>query len=79
METNKLTVTYYLDNLPFSIVCNSISEAYEAVKAIIINNKTAFSDTNGILSEYMEILIEIKSGKTLSHENHYFGIHRKEC
>lgn len=74
----KYTITYYVDNLAFDRECNSIAEAYEAVQAIVSNNKIAFPNVNETLSEYMAILVEMKSGETLSHENHYFGIHVKE-
>lgn len=59
----KYIVTYYVDNLAFDRECDSIAEAYEAVKAIVTNNKTAFPHVNEILSEYMTILAEMKSGK----------------
>lgn len=74
----KYTVTYYVDDLAFDRECDSIAEAYEAVRAIVTNKKIAFSNVNETLSEYMAILVEMKSGKTISHENHYFGIHLKE-
>jgi len=74
----KYTITYYVDNLAFDRKCDSIAEAYEAVQAIVSNNKIAFPNVNETLSEYMVILTKMKSSKTLSTENHYFGIHVKE-
>lgn len=74
----KYTVTYCLSGCKFRRECSNIAEAYEAVSAILGSGITTLPDTNEERSKYMEMLVSMKLGETLSYENHYFGIHVKE-
>lgn len=53
---------------------DTIARAYGAVRALIVNDRINFPDQDETLSEYMEILVNMKNGKTLSHENHIFKV-----
>lgn len=68
----KYKVTYYVNCLSFVRKCSSISEAYEAIKAIVITNKIVFSNVNETLSEYMTLLVDMESGNRTFFKNFYF-------
>lgn len=72
----KIEVTYKVNGVCFSVVCDSVAEAYECVKAIVKRESAAFPNTEETLSEYIVVLANIDSGITISHENHLFKIFR---
>lgn len=72
----KIKITLFSCGKEFSATADTIAEAYEYIKAAMKLNKNAFPDMDDALSEYMEILSDMKAGTSLKHSNHWFEIER---
>lgn len=70
----KYKITHTVMGTEFSTTKDTIAGAYASVRALIINDRIAFPDQDETLSEYMGILVNMKNGETLSHQNHIFRI-----
>lgn len=70
----KYKISHTVMGVEFSAKADTIARAYAHVRALIINDRIAFPDQDETLSEYMEILVDMKNGKLLSHENHIFRV-----
>ena len=72
----KIRVTYKVNYIEFSSCCASTADAYEHIKAIVMNEHVNFPNTDEVLSGYIELLANIGANITLSHENHVFRVAR---
>lgn len=71
----KIKITWTIRGMHFEAVTNTISEAYEYVKAIVKAEKTSFPNTEETLSDCMVILAGfLNDGR--SHKNHIFSIQK---
>lgn len=81
VETKKVNwfmITYKVGKVAFDYQTPYVSEAFEAIKAIITRESAvAFPNKEEAFCNYFEILSDIARGKTLSHENHIFRIDGK--
>ncbi len=68
----KIKITYTVCGMDFTAEANTISEAYEYLKAIVQNECISFPDSEETLSEYMTDLVKMKNGDLLKYENHFF-------
>lgn len=71
-----IKIIYKVCNVEFEALAENISEAYKYIEAIIKSNKLNFPRQAETLSEYMCYLADMKSGKTVKHENHIFKIEK---
>lgn len=71
----KYRITYKVFNsVEFYAEADTISQAYEYIKAIVDDKKIIFPDREQTLSEYMNILSKMSAGERLEHSNHVFSI-----
>ena len=76
VKTMKFKITYKVCGMGFEAIADTISEAYEYAKAIIEAEKLSFPRQEETLSEYMDLLVQIKNGWTDAHINHIFRIEK---
>lgn len=77
-KANWFKITYKLGNVPFDYQTPYVSEAFDAVKAIIERESAVvFPNKAEAFCEYFGILANVASGKTFSYENHIFKIEGK--
>jgi len=65
-------ITYHIINHSFSCECSTVYEAAQILYEIGTHDPRAFDVSK--IDEYIEILIRIKDGHTLSHISHHFRI-----
>lgn len=70
----KYRITYKVCGIFFTAEAESISRAFDIIRAIIQSEKVTFPDQDGILSEYMAILVNMKNGKTKAYSNFVFNV-----
>ena len=71
-------IFYKVGGIEFEYSTPYVSEAYEAIKAIITRESSvAFPNKGEAFCNYFVVLSDIASGKTLNHENHIFRIEGK--
>ncbi len=68
----KVRITYTVCGMDFTAEVSTVSEAYEYIKAIVVKERINFPDREETLSGYMDVLVKIKNGSRLRHENHIF-------
>lgn len=73
----KVKITYKVHGMNFEARADTISEAYEYVKAIIKANPASYVGQEEALSNYMIILSDFQTGNSVSHENHIFKIEKE--
>lgn len=69
----RITV-HFANDVSFSKECSCVSDAYEAVKAIITDRAVAFPNTKETLSEYLLLLAEMERGDLAETKNAYLEI-----
>lgn len=68
-------IYYKVGKVEFEYFTHSVSDAFEAIKAIISRESAvAFPDKEEAFCNYFEILSHIAYGGGISHENHIFRI-----
>ena len=70
----KYRITYKVCGMFFTAEAESISRAFDFIRAIIQSEKISFPDQDGVLSEYMAILVNMKNGKTMAYSNFIFNV-----
>lgn len=65
----KYVITLKNGNWPLTCECDTLCGAYNALEDISLNFKI-----NIDMEEVMEILVNMKRGKTLAHENARWGV-----
>ena len=72
---NFFKIYYKVGKVEFEYCTHSVSEAFEAIKAIITRESSvAFPDKEEAFCNYFEILSHLAYGGGCSHENHIFKI-----
>jgi hypothetical protein len=72
----KIRITYYVWKVPFIYETESVSDAWDAVKAIIQREKLMFPDQESAFCNYFKILSDIAFGSSISHEMFIFKIEK---
>lgn len=67
-------ISYNVYGMEFTAEADTIAQAYEYVRAIVQRENINFPDQERTLSEYMEILADMKAGKNTAHEMFVFKI-----
>ena len=70
----KYKITYNVYGMEFTAEADTIARTYEYLRAIVQREKINFPDQEGTLSEYMEILADMKAGKNTVYEMPVFKI-----
>lgn len=71
----KYRITYKVFNsVEFYAEADTISQAYEYIKAIVDDKKIIFPNREETLSEYMNILSRMSAGENMGYSNHVFSI-----
>lgn len=72
----EIRISYAIGQSILSASAYSISEAYAIIKDIISKEPIMQKRTDETLSQYMEILVNMANGKTISHKNYCITIER---
>lgn len=73
----KIKITWTIQGMDFEAIANTISEAYEFIKAIVKAKKDNFPNSDETLSECMVVLTGILcGGRDSSYTNLVFRIER---
>ena len=65
-------ITYYISNHSFTCECSTVYEAAQILYDLGLHDAKAFDVSK--IDEYIETLVRIKDGHTLSHIAHRFKI-----
>ncbi len=72
----KIRITHYVWKVPFVYETENVSDAWDAVKAIIQSEKLMFPDQENTFCNYFKILSDIAFGSSISHEMFIFKIEK---
>lgn len=72
----KIRITHFVWKVPFVYETENVSDAWDAVKAIIQSEKLMFPDQQATFCSYFKALSEIAFGYSISTENAFFKIEK---